>query len=175
MSTAKSETTEKTPKTPKAEKAPKAPKEPKPKKEKPVRATPAHMTKVDRFAATLPSMNDDVNRVFTAAQELSTSDLNVLAAHISLEARRRSTTASGSAPTLAVGDRVRIVAGNQPKWIGKEGVITLQRRIRTFVKFDGVAKPQYFFTSDCELIESAVKTIDTTEETTSEEKQAVNG
>ena len=138
----------------KAEKAPKLPKEPKPKKEKPVRETPAHMAKVNRYAESLPSLSTAARAVFDQAETLTSGELNVLSAHISLLARKLAT-ASAAAVKLQENDRVRITSGNDTRYIGKEGVVTRCQRIRIFVKVPGFSKDAYLFASNVELIEAA--------------------
>jgi hypothetical protein len=137
----------------KKEKAPKAPKEPKPKKEKPARETLAHMAKVDKYAASLPTLSESAQAVFTQAESLSSGELNVLSAHISLLARKRAT-ASASNVKLREGDRVRIHSGIDTRFIGKEGVVTRCQRIRIFVRVPGFSKDAYLFASNVERLEA---------------------
>jgi hypothetical protein len=131
-------------------KEPKPPKTPKPKKEKPVRATPAHMGKVDKVAAMLPSLSDDATVLFTAANNMSTADMNNLVQHLSIAIRRRGITAmaQGTVGKLEPGNRVKIRSGQQTRFIGLEGTVSKVQRIRCYVRLDGRDKDDYFFISD---------------------------
>lgn len=122
-------------------------------KDKPARETPAHMAKVDKYAASLPTLSEAARSVFTQAESLSSGELNVLSAHISLLARKRAT-ASATTVKLQEGDRVRIHSGIDTRFIGKEGVVTRCQRIRIFVKVPGFSKDAYLFASNVELLES---------------------
>ena len=138
----------------KKEKAPKPPKEPKAKKEKPVRETPAHMAKVDKYAASLPTLSEDAKAVFAQAESLSLGELNVLSAHLTLLARRRAT-AVATTTKFEVGDRVCIHSGIDTRFIGKEGVVTRVQRARMFVKVANFDKDAYIFTSNAEHVKAS--------------------
>lgn len=165
-------------KKPKAEKAPKVPKEPKPKKEKPVRETPAHMPKVDKVANQLPKLSDDAMTLFTAANNLSTADIVNLNAHLQIAVRRRGVATAAqliqqgkSNPNreLKVGQRVQVVSGQNPRFIGQEGTVSKVQRIRCYVELDSRKdqytekqdgkgnkfKGDYFFTSDVVAVGAA--------------------
>lgn len=149
----------------KKEKAPKAPKEPKPKKEKPQRATPAHLAKVDKVAASLPSLNEDGNTVVTAAKNLATADICAVVAHLQVEIRRRGITAvaQGAArgEKLKEGTRIKVIAcQHNPRLIGMTGTVTKVQRVRAYAKLDNKTykeKPDgrtgdYFFLSDLKVL-----------------------
>lgn len=138
----------------KKEKAPKPPKEPKAKKDKPVRETPAHMAKVDKYAASLPTLSEDAKAVFAQAESLSLGELNVLSAHLTLLARRRAT-AVATTTKFEVGDRVCIHSGIDTRFIGKEGVVTRVQRARMFVKVANFDKDAYIFTSNAEHVKAS--------------------
>lgn len=143
---------------------------------KPQRTQPAHMAKVDSFRASLPPAVGGVNNILESAKKLSTGDLNILAAHISLEARARATATAGEIK-LEKGNAVRIVSGRETKFIGKEGVVSRVNRIRCFVTVPGFTNDVYLFNSDVELLEQDAKTLDISEEETENEDDvaAANG
>lgn len=158
-------------KKPKAEKPAKEPKAPREKKEKPVRETPAHMPKVDKVANQLPKLSDDAMTLFTAANNLSTADIVNLNAHLQIAVRRRGVATAAQliqqgknnpSRELKVGQRVQVVSGQNPRFIGQEGTVTKVQRIRCYVELDSRKdqytekqdgkgnkfKGDYFFTSD---------------------------
>lgn len=121
----------------------------KPKKEKP--ATPAHMSKVHKFKERLPSLSPEAKTVFESASSLSTGDLNVLAIHLSTLARERAT-ANAASVKINVGDYVRIHSSHDPRFIGREGIVSEVRRIRIFVNVEGFERPAYLFTTNVEVV-----------------------
>lgn len=146
-------------------KEPKAKKEPRPKKERPVRAVPAHMSKVDKVAAQLPPLSSDAHVLFTAANNMSTADMNSLVAHLNISIRRRGVMAlaqGGSAAKLQLGDRVRVRSGSggAARFVGQVGTVSKLQRIRCYVRLEGRSysadKPgDYFFIADVEPTNAA--------------------
>jgi hypothetical protein len=155
-------------KQPKAKKEPAAPKEPKPakeKKEKPVRETPAHLSKINKVAAQLPELSEDANTVVTLAKNLCTADICSAVAHLQIEIRRRgiTSTAQGAArgETLTVGTRVKVIScAHNSRLIGQTGTVTKVQRIRAYAKLDGKTYNEkedgrtgdYFFHSDFKIL-----------------------
>ena len=137
------------PKREKKAKEPKAPKPPRVKKERPVRTTPAHMSKVDKVASQLPALSGNAQNLFDNAADMSTSDICALVAHLNIAIRKRGISAASGAQ-LKVGDRVNIVSSQtNPRFIGMSGVVTKVQRIRCYVQLDGRDKTDYFFLTDC--------------------------
>lgn len=111
---------------------------------------PAHMTKVEKVAAQLPPLSSDASVLFAAANNMSTSDITSLVAHLNIVIRRRGVVAvaQGTAsPAVKPGARVS-VRGGQAKFIGQSGIVTRVQRIRCYVRLDGRDKDDYFFIAD---------------------------
>ncbi len=118
------------------------------KKEKPVRTVPAHMSKIEKIAAQLPELDDVTQLIFDDANNLTTSNLNALVAHINVVIRRRGVSSCcESTEKPVVGQRVAIVSGDA-KFIGKQGTVVKVQRIRCYVQLDSRDKEDYFFISD---------------------------
>lgn len=114
----------------------------------------AHMKKVERAASKLPALNDAATLLFNeAVVNFSAEQLAALALHIQHFNRVKATERAVN-QRVETGSRVRIVGGD-PKFIGREGVVSLARRIRCFVDVPGVNKPVYLFTSDVQVLEAA--------------------
>ena len=141
------------------------------KEKKPQRETLAHMPKVDKVAMTLPSMSNDVQTLFGAAVNMSTSDIVSLVSHLQIAIRRRGVQQAAALieqgkanpeRQLKVGQRVKVVTSSNPRFIGLQGTVTKVRRIRCHVALDTrtYGEPRkdpktgesfvgdYFFTSD---------------------------
>lgn len=129
---------------------------------------PAHLVKVQKFINNLPQMSEEATTVFNTAKTLSTTDINVLVAHLTAETRIRGVNASSSTSgkvDLKVGDAVQVVSGNQTKFIGKTGTLTRVQRIRCYAKFDEYEKEGYFFLSDVELVSRPASIVNNAPET----------
>lgn len=107
---------------------------------------PAHLSKVEKAAANLPPMNEETQAVFDAASKLNRTDIEILASHLSFEARKNATLQATSA-NLKVGMQVTVISG-QARFIGQTGTVTKVQRIRCFVQLDESGKEIYLFTSD---------------------------
>lgn len=107
---------------------------------------PAHLSKVEKAAANLPPMNEETQAVFDAASKLNRTDIEILASHLSFEARKNATLQATSA-NLKVGMQVTVIGG-QARFIGQTGTVTKVQRIRCFVQLDEMGKEIYLFTSD---------------------------
>ncbi len=121
---------------------------------------PAHMAKVERLAHQLPTLTGDAATLFVAMQNLSTSDLNGLQAHLNVEIRRRGVMGSITAAAvenskLEVGNKVVVRSGNA-KLIGQSGVVTKVNRIRCYARLEGRDRDDYFFISELERVEGPV-------------------
>jgi RNase P/RNase MRP subunit p29 len=110
---------------------------------------------------------------------MSTADISNLISHLQIAVRRRGVQTanqllmqgkSNPQRELAVGQRVRIVTSQNPKFIGLEGTVTKVRRIRCYVELDkrrgqysvhtdskgSEFRGDYFFTSDVEPLAAQV-------------------
>ena len=144
-------------------------KKPREKKERPARETPAHMPKVEKQAASLPQMSQDVQTLHAAAINLSTADILAFVAHLNIAVRRRGVQQAAAlnaqskdnpSKQLVPGARVKIVTSQNTRFIGLEGTVTKVQRIRCYVALDGREYSvkedgkgnkftgDYFFTSD---------------------------
>lgn len=143
---------------------------PREKKERPQRETPAHMPKVDRQAASLPPMSQDVQTLHAAANNMSTADMISLIAHLNIAVRRRGVQQAAAlneqgknnpSRQLEPGARVTVLTcQTNPRLIGMQGTVSKVQRIRCYVELDGREytekedakgnkyKGDYFFTSD---------------------------
>jgi hypothetical protein len=116
---------------------------------------PAHMKKVERAASKLPALNDSAQLLFNeAVGNFSADQLTAIALHLQ-HFNRVKATERAVGQRVETGARVRIVGGD-PKFIGREGVVELARRIRVFVNVPGFSKPAYCFTSDVEVLAAPV-------------------
>lgn len=117
----------------------------------------AHMSKVDKAAERLPELTSAARSFFEqATAALTSADLTAVAAHINHFNRAKATERALGAK-LNVGDTVRIVGGNDTRYIGKTGTVTKAQRIRCFVEIPGVRKEIYLFTSDVETVTEAAR------------------
>lgn len=115
----------------------------------------AHMTKVEKAGAKLPSLGAVARNIFDeVTTNLSSEQRTALALHLQHFNRVQATTRALTAGDLKVGQLVTITGGD-PKYIGMTGAIETLRRIRCFVAVPGVKKPVYLFTSDVEPTEGA--------------------
>ena len=113
-----------------------------------------HMSKVEKAAAKLPKLSAAAQQaVDELSANLSQDQVLAVAAHLQHVVRVRSTERALT-QKLVVGTKVRIVGGSA-KYVGSEGTVTEARRIRCYVTVEGVDKPIYLFSSDCEAIASS--------------------
>jgi hypothetical protein len=122
---------------------------------------PSWMRKIERLREALPASSDDLKALSRELLSFSDVDLTSALAYVEFERRRRGIQATAAAkstdaPVLNVGDTVRIKNCNARKFIGLVGVVTLVRRIRAFVAVDGFDTTAYVFTTDVEVLTSAV-------------------
>jgi hypothetical protein len=119
---------------------------------------PAHMKKVERAAAKLPALNSEMQATFDeVTTNFSAAQLTALALHLQHFNRVKATQRALN-QTVEVGCKVRIIGG-EPKFIGKEGIVSTARRIRCFVDVPGVNKPVYLFTSDVEVLQETAQDV----------------
>ncbi|NCA17249.1 MAG: hypothetical protein EBS90_09445 [Betaproteobacteria bacterium] len=112
----------------------------------------AHMTKVQKAGARLPSLGKVAQSTFDeVVRTLNSEQLTALALHIQHFNRVQATTRALTSGDLKVGQLVRITGGD-PKYIGMTGAVETLRRIRCFVTVPGAKKPVYLFTSDVEAV-----------------------
>jgi len=112
----------------------------------------AHMTKVQKAGARLPSLGAVAQSTFDeVVRTLNSEQLTALALHIQHFNRVQATTRALTSGDLKVGQLVRITGGD-PKYIGMTGAVETLRRIRCFVTVPGAKKPVYLFTSDVEAV-----------------------
>jgi transcription antitermination factor NusG len=115
-----------------------------------------HMKKIERAAASLPSMSDSMTLTFNeVTTNFSAEQITALALHLQ-HFNRVKATERALKQELAVGQKVRIISGVQ-KYVGMTGTVEKAQRIRCFVSVPGSRKPVYLFTSDVELIEETAK------------------
>ena len=116
------------------------------------RSGPAHMSKVDKAAAKLPTLLDETKQLFSdITQQLHADQITALVLHLQHHNRVNATQRALTAKVEA-GTAVRIVGGD-PKFIGRTGVVFKAQRIRCYVTVPGVNRPVYLFTSDVTPIE----------------------
>ena len=116
------------------------------------RTGPAHMSKVDKAAAKLPSLIDETKQLFgDITQQLDAEQIAALVLHLQHHNRVNATQRALTAKVEA-GTAVRIIGGD-PKFIGRTGVVFKAQRIRCYVTVPGVNRPVYLFTSDVTPVE----------------------
>lgn len=117
------------------------------------RRTP-HMSKVEKAAAKLPTLNEQAQIAFNdITANFSASMVSAIAAHLG-HFNRVKATERALGQTISTGDTVRIVSGD-PRFIGQTGEVFKAQRIRCYVTVSGAKKPVYLFTSDVELVSAA--------------------
>lgn len=126
---------------------------------------PAHMSKVEKAAAKLPELNEELaEHVANLTENYNVAELSRLVAHLQHSNRARSTLASADVE-FEVGQRVRIVASeNDPSLIDQVGTVTEMRKIRVLLEVEGVNRPVYLFASDCEALETVEASTSTDED-----------
>ncbi len=113
------------------------------------RGTP-HMSKVEKAAAGLASMDEATQSLFDEIKgALGQTQIDTLLAHLAFHSRRSATEGSLEVK-LEVGQRVRIISG-PAKLIGKEGVVEKAQRIHCYIGI-GAAKPAYLFNYNVEVL-----------------------
>lgn len=122
-----------------------------------------HLSKVEKFKAGLPQMNDTVENIFVEARELTSAELGILISHLQAETRIRGVNGSAGIKGHEVGQIVRVISGT-PKFIGREGTVTKSQRIRCYVAFADSDKEGYFFHSDLEALDQEDSEINSDEE-----------
>ena len=113
----------------------------------------------------LPSTT--ATRAFGAFTRLPQGEQTLFMAHAIEEMRINGVTksralASNEDNKLAEGDEVKILSGNH-KFIGKNAVVTKVRRVRVFVRPEGIDKSVYLFRSDVAPI-AGLDSVETDEE-----------
>jgi len=111
----------------------------------------AHMKKVEKAAARLPSLNDPARLTFNeVTTNFSRDQVAALALHLQ-HFNRVKATELAAGRSYKQGQPVRITGGD-PKYIGMQGTIDSARPLRCFVNVPGFRKPVYLFTSDIEPV-----------------------
>lgn len=115
---------------------------------------PAHMSKVEKAAEKLPTLDPKATLTFNEiTANFSASMVSALAAHL-VHFNRVQATSRALNQKLSAGDTVRIVSGDA-RYIGQTGTVSKAQRIRCYVEVEGAKKPIYLFTSDVEMIMAA--------------------
>lgn len=123
---------------------------------------PAHMAKLEKAAAKLPTLSAEAEKEFNfAVANLTGADIAALALHLQHHNRAAATERALNVK-IEAGMRVRIVGGD-PRHIGKVGTVDRAQRIRCYVTLDGSDKELYCFTADCEEITEEVAATGTDE------------
>lgn len=113
-----------------------------------------HMSKVEKAAAKLPTLNEQAQVALNdITANFSASMVSAIAAHLN-HFNRVKATERALGQTISTGDTVRIVSGDS-RFVGQTGTVSKAQRIRCYVEVAGAKKPVYLFTSDVELVTSA--------------------
>jgi len=113
----------------------------------------AHVAKVEKARAKLPSLSVESQAIFNQVTvNFSADQIAAIASHLSFFNREHSTRRSLNAG-IKTGDVVRIVSGDV-RFVGKEGTVTKAQRIRAYVNI-GTSKDIYVFTADLEQVNGA--------------------
>jgi len=116
---------------------------------------PAHMSKVEKAFAKLPTLNKDAQAAFDEiTASLSSGMVGALAAHLQ-HFNRAKATERAVGQKVTAGDTVTIVGGDA-RYLGCTGTVVKAQRIRCYVEVEGAKKPVYLFTSDVSVTASAV-------------------
>lgn len=111
----------------------------------------AHMSKVDKAAGRLPSLNESAQLILSdATANLSAAQVAALALHLQHFNRVKATERALSTK-IEAGMKVTIVGG-EARFIGQTGTVTKAQRIRCYVAVEGHEKPVYLFTSDVAVV-----------------------
>lgn len=110
------------------------------------RAAP-HMSKVEKAAAMLPSLDAEAQSAFgKLTGRFSTAALEALGEHLRHFVRVKRTETALSTK-LTVGQLVRITGGD-PRFVGRVATVNKVQRIRCYCIVPGVERKVYLFTSD---------------------------
>lgn len=113
-----------------------------------------HMSKVEKAASRLPSLNGQAQTTFNEiTASFSRDQVAALALHLQ-HFNRVKATERALGQTIEAGMSVTIVGGDS-RYIGQTGTVVKAQRIRCYVEVPGSKKPVYLFTSDVELAASA--------------------
>lgn len=128
------------------------------------RAVPVHMTKVQKAAGRLPSLSQEIAKVFDeVTTNFGREQITALSLHLQHHNRVSATIKATVAQPLKVGQVVRIVGGD-PKFYGMTGALDRVQRIRCYVSVPGTKRPVYCFTSDVEVVNEEGSSIPTSNE-----------
>lgn len=119
------------------------------KAEKAASTKPAHLGKVDKAGAKLPTLSDAARATYdlVTGAGLDEGQMAVLVAHLA-HFNRRAATIRSLTSKLEVGQTVTVVSSDRDaKLIGRTGTVTQVRKIRVLVDLGG-KKPAYLFCSD---------------------------
>jgi len=116
---------------------------------------PAHMKKLDNAASKLPKLNEEMQLLFNETiTNFNATQITALALHLQ-HFNRVKATERALGQKVEAGSQVRIIGG-YPKFIGMTGTVSKAQRIRCYVSVSGVKRDVYCFTSDVELVTSAL-------------------
>ena len=117
----------------------------------------AHLAKVAKAFARLPSLNDTAQETFDSiTTNFSREQVNAIAQHL-IHFNRVQATRRALEQRVEAGARVRVTGGDS-RYVGQEGTVSKAQRIRCYVELANAKKPVYLFTSDVEVIEAAEAT-----------------
>lgn len=112
----------------------------------------AHMKKVEKARAKLPSLTDLAQRIFgDATANLSAVQLDALALHLQHHNRETATIRANALPPLPLGATVRITGGD-PKFIGMTGKVIHSQKLRAKVEVPGFTKEVYIYNGQAEVV-----------------------
>ncbi len=116
----------------------------------------AHLAKVEKAFARLPSLNEEAQATFnTITANFSRDQVNAIAQHC-MHFNRVQATKRALEQKLEAGVRVRVIGGDS-RYVGQEGTVSKAQRIRCYVDV-GAKKPIYLFTSEVEIVSAAEAT-----------------
>lgn len=125
---------------------------------------PAHMAKVNKAAAKLPSLTSEAEAILNEVfNQLDASAITAFIANVQHRLRAAATAASAGVK-LEVGQTVRILGGDA-RYLGQLATVTSAQRIRVVVETEA-GKSVYLLNSDVELL---AQTLNATSESVTEE------
>lgn len=116
-------------------------------------AAAAHMKKVEKARAKLPTLSSEAELVYNEIiSNFGGPAVVAIAEHLKLYVRMSATQRATNGAALEPGSTVRIVGGD-PKFINMVGTVVKSQKLRSFVKVPGVRKDVYVFTTDLKVVE----------------------
>lgn len=110
----------------------------------------AHLRKVERARAKLPKLGEEAQKTFDElTNSMSIAQLEALAQHLLVQSRAIRTIRSVKQAPVTVGDKVRVVGGDN-SFVGLIGEVVVAGKLRVQVKVEERNKPLYLFRADVE-------------------------